>query len=167
MQLIAKFFAFLLVLGFAGLFVIKKPDGTAWLSLGQLMPDVQGIKTSVDDVIPSQVLGGSEENVSVYRWQDAEGNWQFSDTPPDHSNAEQIRVNTHLNRDLVPKLHTAPTPAAESKSGKAVFLKDSTNFSPTTVSPDKISELINDAKDVQGLMDNRQQQLDDALQLSR
>ncbi len=165
MSLAIKFFCFLLVLGFAGLFVLKKPDGTPWLSLDSIIPDLSigSIKDTIDDAMPEQVLGGND-SVPVYRWKDAEGNWQFSDAPPPESQAaEQIMVGTDVNRDLAPVFTPRPAETASpKKSGKAILIKDSP-LSPTTISPDKISKLVDDAKNVQNLVDDRQKQLDDAL----
>lgn len=158
----------MLVLGVAGLFFIKKPDGSAWLSLDDFTPDTSTIKRSISDAMPDQVVGGSDSNffedkVSVYKWKDAEGNWQFSDKPPTGIEAKQVLVGTDVNRDLAPLPPPTRTPSSESSSsGKAVLIKDS-GFSPTTVSPDKISKLVDDANGVQELVDKRQQQLEEAL----
>ncbi len=166
MSLAIKFFCFLLVLGFAGLFVLKKPDGTPWLSLDGLIPDLSigSIKDTIDDAMPEQVLGGND-SVPVYRWKDAEGNWQFSDAPPANTTtaAEQVMVSTDVNRDLAPVFTPSPVEVATpKKSGKAILIKDR-SLSPTTISPDKISTLVDDAKNVQNLVDDRQKQLEDAL----
>ncbi|MGH1441543.1 MAG: DUF4124 domain-containing protein [Cellvibrionaceae bacterium] len=163
MGLIIKFFSFLLVLGVAGLFFIKKPDGSAWLSLDDFTPDTSAIKRSISDAMPDQVVGGSDgDKVSVYKWKDAEGNWQFSDKPPTGIEAKQVLVGTDVNRDLAPLPPPTRTPSSDSSGGKALLIKDS-GFSPTTISPDKISTLVDDANGVQELMDNRQKQLDDAI----
>ncbi len=161
MSLMIKFFCFLLVIGFAGLFILKKPDGTPWLSLDDFVPDTSSIKQTLDDAIPNQIIGGSNENVTVYKWKDNEGNWQFSDTPPQGLNAEQVLVSTDVNRDLAPPPPTNPTITKE-KKGKAFLIKDS-GTSPTTLSPDKISTLIDDAKNVQNLVDEHKRQLDSGL----
>ncbi len=168
MSLFVKFFSFLIVIGIAGLFVLKKPDGTPWLSLHDFMPDTSSIKRSISDVIPEKASGGGvRENVSVYRWKDSDGNWQFSDTPPDDIQTEQVLVNTEVNRDLAPIPSQSSnailgSPLGSQKKGNAALIRDH-KISPTTVSPSDIPTLINDANDVQELMDNRQDQLDSAL----
>ena len=165
MGLIVRFFSFLIVLGVAGLFFIKKPDGTPWLSLDDFAPDTRSIKRSINDALPEQVVGGGlSDSVSVYKWKDAEGNWQYSDKPPEGGTAQQVLVGTDVNRDLAPvPLPSSNRTAQPQQKGKAILIKDSGGFSPTTISPEKIPTLINDAKDVQALMNNRQQQLDEAL----
>lgn len=105
----------------------------------------------------------SGDEVSVYKWKDAEGNWQFSDTPPENDVAEQVTVSTHLNRDIAPPPpETREVTTTESKSGKTKLIRDD-GFAPTTISPDKISTLVEDAKNVQKLVDDRKKQLDEAI----
>ena len=164
MNLIVKFFCFLLVLGIAGLFFIKKPDGTPWLSLDDFIPDARSIKNTLDDAMPEQIIGGGEsESVAVYKWRDSNGTWQYSDRPPKGLEAEQIFVSSNANRDLSPApLPTIDPEPAENKNGRAVFIKDS-SLSPTTIAPDKIATLIEDAKNIQNLVDERQKILDASL----
>lgn len=164
MSLPIKFFCFLLVAGFIGLFVLKKPDGTPWLSVHDLLPSVSidEVTEGIKDVVPDQIVGGDSDSVEVYRWKDAEGNWQYSDTPPEGGTAEQVMVSTDVNRDLVPKLESRPAPI-ENKKGKAILIGDSAVGPTTAFQPDKVSELIEEAKGVQEIMDQRQQQLDEAL----
>jgi len=168
MGLIIKLICFVLVLGVAGLFFIKKPDGNPWLSIDELIPDTSSIKRSISDAMPDQVVGGTDgsfldDKVSVYKWKDAEGNWQFSDKPPAGIDAKQVLVGTDVNRDLAPLPPPTRTPASPApQSGKAMLIKDG-GFSPTTISSDKVSKLVDDANGVQELMDNRKKELDSAI----
>lgn len=165
MSLIIKFFAFLLVLGLAGLFVLKDPNGQPFLSWDNFIPEPSSIASSIEQVLPEQVAI-SKDTAMVYRWQDANGNWQFSDVPPDNVAVEQIIVETHLNSDIAPPAPTSRPVVSNSGSGRAVFIGDSNKPSPgvgTTASPDNIKQLIEDAQNVQGLMDNRTKQLDESL----
>jgi hypothetical protein len=151
MKLIIKFFSFLLVLGLAGLFVIKKPDGTPWLSLDDFIPNIS--VGSVKDSLPGS------STVDVYRWKDAEGNWQYSDTPPANLQTEQLTINTEGNKDIAPLPPEITVAESKPKSGKALLIKDS-SVSPTTVPVDQIPKLINDAENIQKLMNDRQKQLE-------
>jgi len=109
-------------------------------------------------------LGGEGDKTAVYRWKDANGHWQFSDAAPSNTNAEQILVDTHLNSDIAPPAPVARTPEPSNRSGQAIFIGESNKPSiGTTVSPDKIGQLIDDANNVQNLLDNRDQQLQEAL----
>ena len=162
MGLIIRFFSFLLVLGIAGLFFIKKPDGSPWLSLEQFKPDisVSAVKGVIDDVGPSQLAENKGDTVQVYRWKDTEGNWQYSDTPPSNINAEQVLVNTNLNRDLVPEFNASPKVEKTSGGGKAFLIRNGGTPSPTTVSPNNVGQLVEDAKNVQNLVNDRAKQLE-------
>jgi hypothetical protein len=164
MSLFVKFFSFIIVLGIVGLFFLKKPDGTPWLSVSDFTPDVGSIKRSISDVIPENANGETaSESVSVYKWKDSNGNWQFSDTPPENIETEQVLVDTDVNRDLTPDLTESSKVISEfKKKGNAALIKDN-SISPTTVSPGDIPTLIDDANNVQELMNNRQEQLDSVL----
>jgi hypothetical protein len=163
MKLIITFFSFLLVLGFSGLFVLKKPDGTTWLTLDTIIPALSfdSIKESVGEALPDQIIGGNGEQVMVYKWKDAEGNWQFSDKPPEEKRVEQVMLSTRLNRDLVPALKTVNSSDVQPDSdNKTPLMKQAPSISPTTIAPGKISKLIDDARNVQTLMNDRQAQLE-------
>ena len=110
--------------------------------------------------MPDQLLGGDGNNVQVYRWKDAEGNWQFSDSPPENTAAEQVLVNTDLNRDLVPEFTPSPQIEEPNRTGKAILLKEGGSKIPPIASPDKVGQLIEDAKGVQDLMNERAKQLE-------
>lgn len=163
MSLVNKCLIFIAVVGMAGLFVIKKPDGGLWLEVSDFIPSASSIKAWLRNAVPEQVVGGSDV-VAVYRWQDAEGNWRYSDKPLAEG-AEQVMVSTDLNKDLVPIRPEPAAPSSEPKKGKALLIKDS-RISSNTVSSGKIPELIDEAKSIQQLMDARTGVLEDVLDAS-
>ena len=171
MSLSLKFFCLLMVLGFAGLFVVKKPDGRPWSSPADFIPDSGTIAELIPDLdFKGVAVNSSADSVAVYRWQDSEGNWQYADSPPADTEAEQVWVNTHLNRDLAPEKVKVPT-AQSSAQSKVHMIKDSNKTpsllpstpSPTTLSPDNIAKLVEDAKDIQNLVDQRKRLQDKTL----
>jgi len=157
MSLLLKFFSFLLVLGFAGLFVMKNPDGQPWLSADDFLPDI-----SLSNIFPKNLfasdIGASDSAVSVYRWRNAQGQWEFSDIPPEDLEAERMTLSTNANRDLYTSAKEKP---AEEKSPKGPSVAD--RLSPTTVSPAKIATLVSDAEGVQKLLNDRKQTMDETL----
>ena len=164
MSLIIKLFAFLLVLGLAGLFVLKDPNGQPFLNAKDFIPDTNSISASVEQVLPEKISGS--DSATVYRWQDANGNWQFSDKPPANITAEELIVETHLNSDIAPPAPASRPAQPSTNSGRAIFIGDSNKPKPgigTTTSPENIKQLIDDANNVQGLMDERSKQLENAL----
>ncbi len=157
MGLMLKFFSFLLVLGFAGLFVMKNPDGQPWLSVEDFVPDI-----SFSNILPKNLFASEADTedsaVSVYRWRNAQGQWEFSDTPPEDRDAEKMTLSTNANRDLYTSAKGTPT-KEKSQEGPAV----TNRLSPTTVSPAKIATLVSDAEGVQKLLDDRKQTMDETL----
>jgi hypothetical protein len=168
MSLMIKFFCFVLVAGLAGMFVLKKPDGSTWLSADDFIPDTSAITSDVKTLLnkaknASPTNDSAKENAQndsgIYRWKDASGQWQYSDTAPVHQQAEAIHVSGNLNSDLVEKF-TPPAP----ESTATPSADNGNSILPATLSPDKISTLIKDANNVQKLMDGRGDQLEKQLQ---
>jgi hypothetical protein len=172
MGLIIKLFCFVLVAGLAGLFVLKKPDGSPWLSVDAFMSDTQTIGSNMRDLMNKvkNTTANSEENTSnnnnrnksIYRWKDVKGQWQFSDIPPTDQVAETILVSGNLNKDIAEK-YTPPEEKTVETNNNEDDQSQNANIMPTTLSPEKISKLINDTKNIQKLMDDRSTQLNKQL----
>lgn len=171
MGLAIKFFCAILVIGFAGLFVLKKPDGTPWLSLDEFMPDTKGITSSTNDIVSKakgmldndQPTTTANTSGGVYRWKDKNGQWQFSDQPPTANiAAEKIDVSGDLNRDIAEKF--TPPETKPSATTASTANTPGTNVIPSTLSPEKVEKLMQDANNIQNLMDNRQKKLEKQLQ---
>lgn len=170
MSLPIKFFCALFVIGFAGLFILKKPDGTPWLSANDFAPDTSALMSEASALMKQaknasstitlnsdDVDNKAEKNSSgIYRWKDQDGQWQYSDTPPQNQTAETITVSGHLNRDLVDT--TSLQAARETKPEEQTT--NTSGIIPASMSPEKISKLIEDTQNVQKLMDDRQSQID-------
>jgi hypothetical protein len=172
MGLYIKLLLAILILGLAGLFVLKKPDGTPILSFDELVPDVsaliyraqaliatvKNIETLKAQVTAESEVGHQKNNTrsDIYRWKDRSGQWQFADTPPSDVAAETIDISGNLNRDLVAayQLRKESNELPKNHDGS------SSGLSPMTVSPDKIPTLIEDANKIQKLMDDRSSTLE-------
>lgn len=104
-----------------------------------------------------------------YRYKDANGIWQFSDTPQPGTTNYVSNVDTNanviqsLNKDQIDAAlgRTPPPPAPEQAKEEK---KDDSLLSkiplPTTVPAEEIPNLIQQAKDVQKLVNERTQQLE-------
>ncbi|MDT8384755.1 MAG: DUF4124 domain-containing protein [Gammaproteobacteria bacterium] len=98
----------------------------------------------------------------VYKWQDAAGEWHFSNQPPPtgiKGSVETYRSDVNITQ--------APPPPVEPA---AVVTEKSVSDIPTTASPllpitdpERVKQLIEDAKNVQGLVNSRQQTIDQQL----
>ncbi|MGS2718194.1 DUF4124 domain-containing protein [Eionea flava] len=172
MSLRIKVMCALLILGCAGLFILKKPDGRPVLSIDEFLPDTSEISTLAQTLLDefdniyneaSTILAETENSdiqqsvepandSKIYRWKDNNGNWQFSDTPPSNQTAEAIQVSGDLNKDLSV---TYTAPEKEIVSDDIPASAQPSSVLPMTVSPDKVSKLIEDANNIQKLMDDR------------
>lgn len=173
MSLRIKTMCVLLILGCAGLFILKKTDGRPILSIDEFLPDTSEINTLVQTLLDefdslrhsaSTTLGaqGSTDiqdtavpvnEPKIYRWKDNNGNWQFSDTPPPNQVAEAIKVSGDLNKDLS-VTYSAPE-EKEIINDDIPANTQPSSILPMTVSPDEVSKLIDDANNIQKLMDER------------
>lgn len=89
---------------------------------------------------------------TVYRWQGKHGQWHFSDTPPENTEAQSEALP-----ELVNVLPAQKTPASNQSSSR------SSSVVPSTLNPANIPKLIEQAKDVKALMEQRNQQIDEAV----
>ncbi len=162
MGLMIKLFCAILVIGLAGLFVLKKPDGTPWLSASDFIPNTDGISADAKALLNKVSSENTSTNKSgdVYRWKDKNGQWRYSDTPPDNQTAENISVSGNLNSDLAEK---APKPTVSTQTEETETSKKATSILPATLSQDQVSKLIEDTNNVQQLIDDRQSQLEQRL----
>jgi len=87
MGIFNKLLLLVLVLGVASPFFLKKPDGTPFMDINDLLKPVQSAK---EKVMPT-------ESKTLYRWQDDKGNWQYSDYPPENNQAESYKVKHNIN----------------------------------------------------------------------
>ncbi len=83
MSLFYKLIILGLLLALAAPFIMKKPDGTPFMTWQQLMPD--NVKSAI------------KKDTQLYRWKDDKGHWQYTDTPPGNNQAEKIAVKTTIN----------------------------------------------------------------------
>ncbi len=162
---------FILVLGLAGPFIMKGPDGRPLMTWQDLMPDFSSMKRKASGVLSdvNETVGGLSGSSSesenpgdfgktrVYRWQDANGNWQYSDTPPPSQSAETLLINPDVNIVQSTELPKDPEPEEKETDAKGSGIGVPL---PMTVSPGEARQLIEDAKGINDLMQKRQETLD-------
>ncbi|WP_283788609.1 DUF4124 domain-containing protein [Bermanella sp. WJH001] len=151
MKLFNKLLLLALVLALASPFILKKPDGTPILEISKFLEPTKDLTSSV---LPSAAPK------SLYRWQDAKGNWQYSDHPPQDAHAQQIQVEDKIN-----SMKTIDLPEGYKDKPKESERFDPTDGSgssfPLTTAPiEKVPEMLDQIKDFQKNLDSRQQQLD-------
>lgn len=160
MGLFIKLIATIGVIAFAGLFVLKKPDGAPWLTLQDLgfrIPEFKLPKVSKDDPL------GASSDTQVYKWKE-NGTWHYSEKLPTHLSPDQVeQLSINPDTNLIPAVKVKKEPELETPEQKSEPL-DPSNELPTQppgiLNPQGIKDLIEDAQGVQQLMDERSKQID-------
>lgn len=160
MKIFVRLMLLLVVLGLAGPFFLKRPDGQPWMNANDVMPDtspVERLLTDVKAMIASWFGDDSVEPIGqtkVYRWKSPEGHWQLSDTPPQGIDADVIFVDPDTN--LIQGLRAAPA-APDTRVDAGV---PSGIPMPLTISPKQVKKLMDDARAVQQTLNQRNQDLE-------
>jgi len=116
--------------------------------------------SSTGDILPSfspDILSTNDTRQTFYKWQDAKGTWHFGDTPPKGTTAIEVSVDTAAN--VLRPVAAPEAPAADTRTSTGA---SSIVPLPMTVNPAQIGKLIDDAKNVQHLMDDRVKSVDAA-----
>ena len=122
-------------------------DGGPLLKGGVKVPEFSNPMDALEKANP---LNSSSEKVQVYKWQDANGVWQFSSQPP----AGQASVETI---ELSPNTNVmAPTPVAAESDPAPTGPRVSVLGGASPYSPDGVKQLVDQAKNVQEMLDERQ-----------
>ena len=131
----------LLVAGFIGLFLIEGPNGEPIMSLDDFKPETP------------EVMELPRTPTKVYKWQDENGAWQFADKPVDVEGTEEMELDGDIN--IVPGFK-APR--------KTVVNEEKTRpnipSGLTSVSPEKISEMMDTVNNLQETVDQRKADVD-------
>ncbi|MFL0798626.1 MAG: hypothetical protein K6L73_14185 [Cellvibrionaceae bacterium] len=162
MKLFVKFICFVLMLGVAGMFFIKNPDGQPWLKPSDFLPDFDGWGRKLGQTV-EQTTGEDVEGLNkmgktrVFKWKDKYGKSQFSDRPPfntaDISDLKEVWIDPNVNLMEGIKMLEEEESQAGVSSSLPVPL-------PTTVPLDQVPKLVEDAKKVQDLMSQRAKELE-------
>lgn len=156
LKLFVRLMLLVLVLALAGPFFIKGPDGEPMLT----MSDVKRTAARTGDSFKAQWrrmkgdvgrAAGNENagKVKMYRWQDAQGQWHFSNEAPDGVTVEEIYVDPDASR-----MDPVPVTRRSSRSERS-----STEVAPGFVSPLRAKEVIDEATGVRDEMEARNEQI--------
>jgi len=139
----------LVAIAFAGPMLMKKPDGTAFM---------EAPWESSDSAKSNSAVNTSQ---SFYKWQDEDGTWHYSDQPQVGQTMETVTVNTNTN--LIQGLRMEKKEEKEQIVKKeAVKEKAPAIPLPMTVPLEKVSKMLEDATNMQQVMDDRKQTIDQA-----
>jgi hypothetical protein len=137
----------LVTIAFVGPMLIKKPDGTPFIK-----SPLDWFSTSLAGLHNNE--SSSSNSQSFYKWQDDDGTWHYSDKPPAEKNIETVTVNTNTN--LIQGLRVVK------KNEQPIIeknLQPKVKNSPMTFPIEKISKILEDANNIQQLMDNRNKKM--------
>jgi len=140
-----KVMIFLLVAAFAGLFFINGPDGSPLLTLDDFKPDVPEIDTG-------------SQTTEVYKWQDENGVWQYSNQPRDAELGETIELDGNIN--TMPAVDTSILSRSADAATKSTGKKVNIPSGLTSLSGDQAEEMMNSVNNMQQTVDDRKAQMD-------
>lgn len=101
------------------------------------------------------VLSTSKTQQVFYKWQDDQGRWHMGDEPPEGVVLHAINVDTAANILQPVVVPNRKTPEAAKSPESSVTLP-----SPLTIRPEQVKTLLQDAQNVQQLMNERTQQIE-------
>lgn len=132
----------ILVVAMAAPYFIKGRDGKPLMAFGPEQP--------ID------ILSSEKTRQQYMKWQDENGLWHFGDDVPEGVVAQTVNVDTAAN-----VIRSVKLPEKESEEKEKT---DKGNIPgvplPMTVQPEQISQMMDDAANVQQLMNDRTKQLD-------
>lgn len=145
----------LLAIAFTGPMLMKKPDGTPFMEspLDLFSSDSASTSGGQSSINSSQ---------SFYKWQAEDGTWHYSDQPQAGQNIETVTVNTNTN--LIQGLRMEKEEEKESEEVKAEPKEETSSIPlPMTVPFEKVSQMLDDANNLQQVMDDRNKKVEKAV----
>lgn len=115
---------------------------------------VQSLAKEAEPEKPAETL--------VYKWQDKNGEWHFSNQPPPEGVASNVTTyRSDVNVMQAPK---ADQPPPQEKTTTAPGSDPADPPLIPLADPGRVKQLIDDAKNVQNLMDDRKRQIDQQIE---
>lgn len=116
----------------------------------------------------ASTISSEKTRQTFYKWQDAQGKWHMGDQVPEGVKAIPVNVDTAAN---VIRSVEVPAPGDESGSGsgkkaKVLLVPDTSKANPLMpiTDPGAVTELVDQAKGVQDMLNERTKQLDSMAQ---
>jgi hypothetical protein len=151
MKIMIKLLLLALVGGLVAPMFIKGPDGRPLMSWQEFFSAPSGGMGSK----PSSV---SSDKTTVYKWKDEHGQWHFSDKKDEHLEQETVKYDPNAN--IIQSIPVTKDTQNARVTPLAKKLNAPTTPSLTTVPMAEVPELIDQAKQYQGLIDDRNKALE-------
>ena len=148
----------LIAIAFAGPMLLKKPDGTPFMEspLDYFSSDSKGTNSGQSSTNSSQTF---------YKWRGEDGTWHYSDQPQPGQNIETVTVNTNTNLIQGLRIEKEEEKEPEKIKGEAKAKEETSSIPlPMTVPFEKVSKMLEDANNMQQVMDNRNKKIERAIQ---
>jgi hypothetical protein len=146
-----KIMIVIVILACMGPFFIKGPDGDPLMSLDDLMP--------ATDLVPE-----APTTTTVYKWQDENGKWHFSNDPRDIA-GDQAKEKVEISSADINTMDEFKAPRQASSSSLSATTGAPGMEIPsgvTSVAPDKVAEMMDTVTNLQETVDQRKADLDQA-----
>lgn len=161
MKLFVKLMIFVVILALAGPFFIKGPDGKPMWQVSEVRSSIQlgwdrlqrKFAGSID---AADKLPGMDASVTVHRWQDETGQWHYTQEAPEGIVSDTLLIDPKTNLISLPALPEPLPLAAEADQPAAAE-----PVQGPVPSIEQTRQLIEDAKALQGQVDERDQKLRD------
>ncbi|MGB0899370.1 MAG: hypothetical protein ACPGSN_08950 [Psychrobium sp.] len=165
MKLFIKTMLVVVILAVGGLFILKKPDGTPWLKVDDFTSSTSPLKEvaeqlksswndgekSANELVEEKV---APEKSAIYRWKSSDGKWHMSDIPPTVDTPVEI-VYIEPNGNVIDLSSNDSQSTSDDKASHSAAMIPL----PMTTSPQQAKKLIDDAKNIQALLDKRAEKL--------
>jgi len=173
MKIFIKLLCFVVILGLVGPFIMRAPNGQPYMDYRKLIPSLSGAQNSMkrwwnnDDaehqsaeekIQSNETSTNSWGKTRIYRWQDENGVWQYTDKPPTNVNVETLWLNPNENIVASQPVSTV-SEIAETEANAA----KQPGFElplPLTVAPSEVPQLFEDAQQLRELMQQRNEKLE-------
>ena len=151
-----KLLILIVILACIGPFFIKGPDGQPLATLEDWKMDLPDspmdlLPDSAQESVPD--VPEVTEVTEVYRWQDENGVWQFSNNPNDAPGAEVMALDGKIN--IIESAQLPPTSSPDTRKSIPSSIP-----SVATVAPGQAAELMETVTNLQDTIDQRKADMD-------
>lgn len=153
----------IVVFSIGSLFVLKSPNGQPWLKITDFI-NPQAISTQLSSVKNSvtskvQSLLRDDTDPQIYRWQDEQGVWHYSDS----KNANNKAWVKPDNLTVIPAIEPLKKVDVVNENRGENTSSNASNLTAKPARSNKVKDLINDTNNIQELMNNRTKIIDEQL----
>jgi hypothetical protein len=185
MSIFYKLLILAMIVATSGLFFIKSPQGKPFLSYKDFIPDISKHIAQAKEIAEKVPVGQKQiaedsaqaapptlKKNNFYKWKDAYGSWQFTQEPPPQKDAEFSVISVDPKANIIKSMSKKEInkalkghdeePEKLAGKGAAQLGEEELNAVPglTTVPVTKIPQMIDAAKQIQTLSNQRSQSME-------